>query len=239
MDIAFFSETGNNQKYPRDFPNARTEVAWSLALDAPMCSLEYLPEGHFDLGIVIIPKENPKVDLDYIRKCCDKVAIMQEGPHWYFQDYQIDNQFHYYNTLIEADWIYCHNQSDVPYYRGICGGMKDVRVMRSLMIPDGLSPRSETVGEGIMIGGNFVSWYGGFDSYIVARELGYTITSPSMGRKQLQEDSIEDIFYLPYMSWRDWIDKLSQYNIVQTFVKTVYYSDHKTLYHSLNSLLIV
>jgi len=213
MDIAFFSETGTNQKYPRDFPNARTEVAWCLALDAPMCALDVLPKEHFDLGIVIIPKNNPKVNLDFIRKCCDKVAVMQEGPHWYFQDYQIDKQFHYYNTLIDADLIYCHNQSDVPYYRGICGGLKDVRVMRSLMIPDGLSPRSKTVGEGIMIGGNFVSWYGGFDSYIVARELGYTITSPSMGRKQPQEDSIEDIFYLPYMSWREWIDNLSQYNI--------------------------
>ena len=46
--IAFFSETGTNQKYPRDFPNARTEVAWCLALDAPMCSLTNLPSEHFD-----------------------------------------------------------------------------------------------------------------------------------------------------------------------------------------------
>ena len=210
MDIAFFSETGNNQKYPRDFPNARTEVAWSLALDAPMCSLEYLPDGHFDLGIVIIPKENPKVDLDYIRKCCDKVAIMQEGPHWYFQDYQVDNQFHYYNTLMEADWVYCHNISDIQYYKGL--GCKDVRVMRSLMIPDGILPRSES-GDGTMIGGNFVSWYGGFDSYIVAREIGDPITAPSMGRKQAQEDAIEDIKYMPYYTWREWINVLSQFNI--------------------------
>ena len=43
MKIAFFSETGNNQKYPRDFPNARTEVGWCLALDAPMCALDALP----------------------------------------------------------------------------------------------------------------------------------------------------------------------------------------------------
>ena len=47
MKVAFFSETGNNQKYPRDFPNARTEVAWCLALDAPMCALDVLPDGHF------------------------------------------------------------------------------------------------------------------------------------------------------------------------------------------------
>ncbi len=212
MKVAFFSETGNNQKYPRDFPNARTEVGWCLALDAPMCSLHARPKEHFDLGIVIIPKEKPKVSLDYIRGCCDKVAVMQEGPHWYFQDYGIEQQFHYYNTLMEADWIYCHNQSDVSYYKGICGSGKDIRVMRSLMIPEGLTPRSEW-GDETIIGGNFVSWYGGFDSYMVAREIGNPISSPSMGRKQSQEDAIEDINYLPYMSWRKWIDNLSQYNI--------------------------
>ena len=217
MKIAFFSETGNNQKYPRDFPNARTEVGWCLTLDAPMCSLQVLPNEKFDLGIVIIPKENPKVDLDFIRKRCDKVAIMQEGPHWYFQDYTIEEQFHYYNTLMDADWVYCHNESDVNYYLGL--GCKDVRVMRSLMIPEGLTPRSES-GDGTMIGGNFVSWYGGFDSYMVAREIGNPITSPSMGRKQNQEDMIEDINYLPYMSWREWINTLSQYNIGVHLMRT-------------------
>ena len=210
MKVAFFSETGNNQRYPRDFPNARTEVAWCLTLEAPMCALDALPDEHFDLGIVIIPKNNPKVNLDFIRNCCDKVAIMQEGPHWYFQDYDIEKQFHYYNSLISADWVYCHNESDVMYYSGL--GCKDVRVMRSLMIPSGIPSRSEW-GDATMIGGNFVSWYGGFDSYMVAREIGNPIVAPSMGRKQVQESAIEDINYLPYMSWREWIDNLSQYNI--------------------------
>jgi len=210
MKVAFFSETGDNKKYPRDFPNARTEVAWCLALDAPMCSLHARPKEQFDLGIVIIPKEQPKVSLDYIRGCCDKVAVMQEGPHWYFQDYEIDKQFHYYNTLMEADWVYCHNKSDVNYYVGL--GCKDVRVMRSLMIPEGLIPRNEW-GDVTIIGGNFVSWYGGFDSYIVAREIGDPIVAPSMGRKQELENQIEDIDYLPYLTWREWIDNLSQYNI--------------------------
>ena len=217
MKIAFFSETGNNQKYPRDFPNARTEVGWCIALDAPMCALDALPNEKFDLGIVIIPKENPKVNLNFIRNCCDKVAVMQEGPHWYFQDYTIEQQFQYFNTLIDADWVYCHNESDVNYYLGL--GCEDVRVMRSLMIPDGLQPRSEW-GDTTMIGGNMVSWYGGFDSYIVAREIGDPISAPSMGRKQEQEDSIEDINYLPYLSWREWIDTLSQYNIGVHLMRT-------------------
>jgi hypothetical protein len=217
MKVAFFSETGNNQRYPRDFPNARTEVAWCLTLEAPMCALDALPDEHFDLGIVIIPKNNPKVNLDFIRNCCDKVAIMQEGPHWYFQDYDIEKQFHYYNSLISADWVYCHNESDVMYYSGL--GCKDVRVMRSLMITDGLIPRNEW-GDATMIGGNFVSWYGGFDSYMVAREIGNPIVAPSMGRKQEQESAIEDIQYLPYMSWREWINNLSQYNIGVHLMRT-------------------
>ena len=210
MKIAFFSETGTNQKYPRNFPNARTEVAWCLALDAPMCHLTQLPNEHFDLGIVIIPKNNPNIDLNHIRTICDKVTVMQEGPHWFFQDYDITNQFHYYNCLVEADWVYCHNYSDIKYYKGL--GCKDVRVMRSLMIPEGLKPRGE-LGSGTIIGGNFVSWYGGFDSYLVARETNDKISAPSMGRKQEQESMIEDINYLPYMSWREWIHNLSQYHI--------------------------
>ena len=210
MKIAFFSETGNNQRYPRDFANARTEVSWAITLEAPMCALDALPDEHFDLGIVIIPKNNPNVSLDFIRKCCDKVAIMQEGPHWYFQDYQIDKQFHYYNTLMDADWMYCHNESDVKYYKGL--GCKDVRIMRSLMIPEGLVSRSEW-SDGTIIGGNMVSWYGGFDSYMIAREIGNPIWAPSMGRKQPQEDAIQDISYMAYMNWREWITALSQFNI--------------------------
>ncbi len=217
MKIAFFSETGDNQKYPRDFPNARTEVGWCLALDAPMCNLNNLPNERYDLGIIIIPKNNPIIDLDSIKKCCTKVAVMQEGPHWYFQDYTLNKQFNYFNLLMEVDWVYCHNQSDVNYYKGL--GCKDVRVMRSLMITDGLYPRSEQ-NNLTMIGGNMVSWYGGFDSYIVGREIGNSMSAPSMGRRQEQENEIEDINYLPYMTWRDWVNHLSNYSIGVHLMRT-------------------
>jgi hypothetical protein len=223
MNIVFFSESQIRGKVPRDFENARTEFGWSVALDAEWCPIGQSPREapftneHFDLGIVIIPKNNPNVDLNQMKQYCDKVAVMQEGPHWYFQDYTIENQFHYYNTLLDADWVYCHNESDVNYYLGL--GCKDVRVMRSLMIPEGLIPRNEW-GDATMIGGNFVNWYGGFDSYMVAREIGDPISCPSMGRKQEQESLIEDINYLPYMSWREWINCLSQYNIGVHLMRT-------------------
>ena len=232
MKVVFFSESQINGKIPRDFPNARTEYGWMMALDAPHYNINNIPNEQFDLGIIIIPKNNPNIDLDLFRGCCDKVAVMQEGPNWLFQDYSVKEQFHYYNTVVSADWVYCHNESDVNYYLGL--GCKDVRVMRSLMIPSGLTKRSENLIDSyddlpspksyekpkVMIGGNFVSWYGGFDSYIVARELDYQMYAPSMGRKQEQEAMIEDINYLPYMSWRDWIDKLSDFSVGVHLMRT-------------------
>ena len=218
MKVVFFSESQIEGKIPRDFPNARTEYGWMMALDAPHYNINNIPSEKFDLGIVIIPKTNPNVDLNTYRECCDKVAVMQEGPHWYFQDYTIENQFKYYNTITDADWVYCHNESDVNYYLGL--GCKDVRVMRSLMITDGFNRREFGWSNSIMIGGNFVSWYGGFDSYIVAREIGYPMSAPSMGRKQDQEDAIEDIDYLPYMNWRDWLDTLGGFSIGVHLMRT-------------------
>ena len=217
MKIVFFSESQINGKIPRDFPNARTEYAWMMALDAPHFNIHSQVDGKYDLGIVIIPKTNPNINLDEIRKSCDKVAVMQEGPHWYFQDYSVSQQFHYYNLLRSADWVYCHNESDVNYFRGL--GCEDVRVMRSLMIPEGLNPRTEK-GSGTIIGGNFVSWYGGFDSFMVAMYLQDKITAPSMGRKQDEEKLIEEINYLPYLSWREWIVELGNYNVGVHLMRT-------------------
>ena len=217
MKIVFFSESQINGKIPRDFSNARTEYAWMMALDAPHFNIHSQVDGKYDLGIVIIPKTNPNINLDEIRKSCDKVAVMQEGPHWYFQDYSVSQQFHYYNLLRSADWVYCHNESDVNYFRGL--GCEDVRVMRSLMIPEGLNPRTEK-GSGTIIGGNFVSWYGGFDSFMVAMYLQDKITAPSMGRKQDEEKLIEEINYLPYLSWREWIVELGKYNVGVHLMRT-------------------
>jgi len=219
MKVAFFSESSIRGNIPRDFSNARTEYAWMIALNANHWNIDVFSKPkempqydvYYDLGIIIIPKNNPQIDLSIFKDSCKNVAIMQEGPHWYFQDYSIDKQFHYYNALMEADWVYCHNKSDVSYYRGL--GCKDVRVMRSLMIPEELESRTVRNRDNVIIGGNFVSWYGGFDSYIVARELDRNIWAPSMGRKQQQEDAIEDINYLPYMTWREWINKLKDFDI--------------------------
>ena len=190
----------------------RTEFAWMSALDADHYNISSKLTQDYDLGIVIVPKTNPDINLSRIREHCDKIAIQQEGPHWYFQDYSLSHQFHFHNHLMEADYIFAHNESDKKYYRGITS--KPVFVMRSLMLTDGLLPRSES-GDDVIMGGNFVSWYGGFDSYMVASvfQPEAQIYAPSMGRKQKMESQIEDITYLQYQFWQDWINTLSQFHV--------------------------
>ena len=214
MKIAYFTEMGFEGKIDRTtHNNMRTEFAWMSALDADHYNIHSPKMKHdYDLGIVIVPKTNPEVNLSYLRKNCKKIAIQQEGPSWYFQDYPLTRQFHFHNHLMEADYIFAHNESDKKYYRGITS--KPVFVNRSLMLTDGLLPRSES-GNDVIIGGNFVSWYGGFDSYMVASvfQPEAKIYAPSMGRKQKMESQIEDINYLQYQLWKEWINTLSQFHI--------------------------
>jgi len=217
--VVFFSESPIKGRVPRDFENARTEYAWSIMLDAEWCPLNEQPNGRYDLGIVIIPKTNPAVNLERIKQYCDKVSVMQEGPHWYYQDYSVEHQIQYINTLRSVDWVYCHNMSDIRYYKGL--GCKDVRIMRSMMIPEGLDSQSGSLyKQGILLGGNFVSWYGGMDSYLVASEVDDQKYGVSMGRKQEQEEMIEDIKYLPYMNWREWINNIGQYKVGVHLMRT-------------------
>jgi len=175
------------------------------------------PDKKYDLGITIIPKKDPQFNLDNLRQYCDKVAVMQEGPHWYFQDYTVDKQIEYFNTLTEADIIFVHNESDKLYYQGLTNH-PDVRVLQSLMIEDAIGELKDIERDGVMVGGNFVSWYGGFDSYIVASESGMNICAPSMGRKQQGEDQLFE--HLPYMTWKQWIHKLNEFKIGVHLMRT-------------------
>jgi len=217
MEIAFFTEMGFNGKVPRTHENMRTEFAWMVALAADHYNVNQTPDKKYHLGITIIPKKNPQFNLDNLRKYCDKVAVMQEGPHWYFQDYTVDKQIEYFNTLTEADIIFVHNESDKLYYQGLTNH-PDVRVLQSLMIEDAIGELKDIERDGVMVGGNFVSWYGGFDSYIVASESGMNICAPSMGRKQQGEDQLFE--HLPYMTWKQWIHKLNEFKIGVHLMRT-------------------
>ena len=217
MKIVFFTEMGFSGKIPRTHENMRTEFAWMCALNADHCNINSTPNEQYDLGIIIIPKNNPNFDINELKQYCGKIAIMQEGPHWYFQDYSVERQIWYFNTLASADIIYTHNEIDKKYYEGLTNH-KDIRVMSSLMIEDAIGNLPSEKRQGVIIGGNFVSWYGGFDSYVVASEVSEEVYSPSMGRKQENEDHFTKL--LPYMNWKQWIHTLNKFKVGVHLMRT-------------------
>ena len=221
--VVWFTEGGWEGKVSLDNPNMRNDVSTKWLLGAehyPIFQmpqvLEHFGEKHFDFGIVTLPKTNVDKLMTFdmigdLKKLCKKTISMQEGPHWYFQDYTMEQQIWWYNALTEFDMLLAHNHKDVNYYRGITN--KPVHKMPTLMLAErlGIKPRSEW-GDAVIIGGNMVRWYGGFDSYIVAQQFDMPIVAPSMGRKIDREDEL-DIQYLPYMTWVEWINNLSQYHV--------------------------
>ena len=194
MKICYVTEMPFVGKIPRNTPMMRTEQAWPCALEADCFPFIHTPAEKYDLALVVIPKKN--IDqwinnntFDKIRSYASKIAIMQEGPHWCFQDYKLHQQIWYYNTIRQADYLYTHNKADKEYYEGLTEH-PDVRILPTLMIEDTIKDLPEVEREGIMIGGNFVSWYGGFDSFTAASYLDEKIYSPSMGRKQPGEEQL-------------------------------------------------
>jgi len=220
MEVAFFTEMGFNGKVPRTHTNMRTEFAWMVALNADHYNLSQTPSKEYDLGIVINSKNHPEnVDVLRYKTKCKQVGVMQEGPFWYFQDYPLANQIHYFNNLTAADIIFAHNEVDAKYFRGLTNH-PDVRVLRSLMIEDPIdnitSPEKRT---GVMIGGNFKSWYGGFDSFMLAKSVTDEVYSPKMGRREEGEEQL-GITQLPYLEWTQWISALSKRKIGVHMMRT-------------------
>jgi len=215
MKIAFFSEAGYEGQISRDNPNMRTDVAWVCALNAthhPIPRLHELSDNSYDVGIMILPK-NRKPLLNYplleqYKRVCKKVTIMQESYYNYWQDSSIEEQIWYFNFITEMDLIFCHNDVDLKYYNGLTNVRTEL--LPSVMITDGVVPRNEW-GDAVVIGGNFVWAYGGFDSYQVARELTDDVHAVTTGRMKPEEEGI--LKHIPWMLWREWIDTLSQYDV--------------------------
>jgi hypothetical protein len=221
--IVWFTEGGWQGKVSLDNPNMRNDVSTKYILGAEHYPIFQIPavlkhfgEGYFDFAIVTLPKTNVDKLLQFdmigdLKKLSKKVISMQEGPHWFFQDYKMDEQIWWYNTLTEFDMLFAHNEKDVKYYSGLTNAL--VHKMPTLMLAERLEiiPRNQW-GDAVIIGGNMVRWYGGFDSYIVAQEFDMPIYAPSMGRKIDREEEM-DIQHLPYMTWVEWINALSEFHI--------------------------
>ncbi len=212
MKIAFFTENGFTGKVER--ANAgRTDTSWMVALDATHHNLSEKISNNYDLGIIIVPKKNSSLAYDCRTRNLDRCGVwatMQEANQTYWQNGSVAEQIEYINFLHDCDMIFCHNDMDKKYYSGLIP-RKRVEVLQSLMIEDAL-PNSLTKPEdrsGCMIGGNWTEWYSGQDSFFIAQEFKEQIYAPSMGRKHYNENDIEEIVYLPYMSWTHWMKELS------------------------------
>ena len=209
MKIAFFTEGQYQGKVNRNNLNMRTDLAWICSLEADHWNINQSPNQQYDLGIVIIPKKNPQFDLSKIKQYCNETAVMQEGPNWFWQDYPLNQQIWYFNTIQEADFMFVHNESDKKYYEGLTS--KECKILPSLMIEDSIKDLPQVERNNIIIGGNFCSWYGGFDSYIIAQEAECPISIPSMGRKIEGEENMPGLNHLPYMNWVEWIKTLNTF----------------------------
>lgn len=215
MKIVFFTEGGYSGKISRNNENIRTDMAWICALDAvhyPITEMHNIPSNSFDLGIIIIPKNRRHILnyplLDNMKRVCNKISAMQEAVLWYWQDSPVDEQVWYYNTLVEMDFLFVHNSIDKKYFEGLT--KKQCIKLPSVIIEDGIK-LSDTKEKDVIVGGNFVSIYSGFDSMIISNEYSEEVWAPSMGRRQKLEEQV--INHLPYMKWSQWIYELSKFKL--------------------------
>lgn len=227
-NLAFISQMGFVGKVPRTHPNMRVEFAQMCTLEADHLNIFNLDKVNkkYDVAILLIPKTGSDRDrlesIDIVsaaRRIADKVLFMQEGPSWIFQDMKVEQQIWHYNLLSNVDGILTENQTDINYFKGINPNVP-VRDITSLMITDLVENALKVEKQDkAIIGGNFTRWYGGFDSFVVARHFEVPIWAPSMGRRQPNEEQL--VSHLPYMEWKDWIYRLAEFKYAVHLMPTI------------------
>ena len=244
MTSIFLSEMGFKGKIPRNHQNMRTEFAWMCALDADHDHItKYEEVSGYDNVFLILPKlrtslsadatnlgkqENPSAVfynpqfVSALKRNNKKVYIIQEGPSWLYNDYEVSEQLGYINSLLESDGVFAHNTLDVKFYKGITYNQVPVNVIPTLMIED-LLPEGKTlkIENKTLIGGNFSRWYGGVQSYLVARIFGTPIWAQTSHSKRDNEEAVPDLTHLPRVSWIDWMKNVGTYKYAVHLMPTV------------------
>jgi len=242
MRIAFLTEMGFNGIIPSTHTNMRTEFAWMNALNAvhyPLANYDSVKE--YDVVFIIFPKGktylnsegstlvngiNPvskyldKPIVEILKESNSKVYYIQEGPHWWWNDYEVIDQIQFYNFLSLTDGIFAHNLSDSQYYRGLFKNKK-VEIIHSLMIEDFIKDIQPITEDKVLIGGNFSRWYGGFESYMVASEFGLPIWGQESHSKRVNEGGIGNLSHFPRMTWNDWMVEVSKFKYGVHLMPTV------------------
>jgi len=231
MKTAFLTEMNWHGKVPAGHPNMRTEMAWMHTLQSDHFNIhEYEQVKGYDTVFIIFPKATVKLsaigiemtthgeDKDIsiyskpivttLKQNNGKVCNVQEGPSWFFNEYDMKTQFDFYNQLAECDILFAHNVCDTDFYKGLFP-LTRVAVIPSLMIapPPPFSVKSDKT----IIGGNFCHWYGGFQSYVVASSFECPIFVPTMHCKRKNEEAAPNLTHIPYTTWNDWLQNLSTF----------------------------
>lgn len=242
MKIAFLSETPYQGKWPSDFKNARTEVAWQIALNADHYNIrDFDKVSNYDHVFIIFPKGmvylnaiaikmsneiNPVSDLlnidfvPFLKQKNKKVHFVQEGPHHLWNDYEIRDQILYINMIFNCDSIFCHNEYDKDYYIGLFPNKK-VETIPTLMIENLIKDIVPDKQQKVLIGGNFARWYGGFESYSIAHTFNVPIWSQDSHAKRNQEGMMDGLTHFPRMEWLDWMKKVSEFKYAVHLMPTV------------------
>ena len=240
MKIAFLTEMEFEGKIPADHLNMRTEFAWMHALDANhFCIHDFLklkgydhifiifPKGRVYLsaeGSQIVNKINPVSTLlatelvEKLKLDNKKVYCIQEGPHWWWNDYDMADQIGFYNMMISCDGIFAHNEHDIKYYKGMFPNVP-IHVIPTLMI-DSIVEDIQPIGnEKVIIGGNFARWYGGMESFAVAQRFNIPIWGQTSHAMREGEDQL--VNHLPRVYWTDWMKQLSSFKYAVHLMPTI------------------
>ena len=225
MKIAFFTENSFKGPVPRNHPNMRTDMSWIAALKAIHYPLNEIVPENFDFGIIIVPKKNPNQAFEFYNRnepICKYWAVMQEADQIAWQRFSLADQINYLNFVNELDLIFVHNEIDERYFKGLFPHKK-VSILPSLMIEDAIPEEAKKAPQkrsSCIIGGNWTDWYSGQDSFMISQEFGEKIYVPSMGRKQPQEEQIDELTHLPYMNWSQWMVRLNQFKYAVHLMRT-------------------
>ena len=241
MKIAFITEMGFSGKIPVNHPNMRTEFAWMNALDADHFNLtsDIFKVRDYDKVFIIFPKgktflsaegsklvdaQNPVTPIlnrgtelvHQLKQQNSEVYFIQEGPTWWFNDYELSDQINFINMIRYSDGIYAHNDHDTMFWKGFTD---KVFVMPTLMIDEIVKDIVWNPQDKAIIGGNFSHWYGGMQSYMAAQYFDvpmYTISSHS---QRPQEEGL--VKHLPRVMWTDWMKQLSEFKYAVHLMPTI------------------
>lgn len=244
MKSAFLTEMGFNGTIPHNHNNMRTEFAWMHTLKADHFNIHDYSHVHgYDVVFIIFPKATVKLNtvglemttpgedkditiysrdvVTCLKKTNQLVCAVQEGPSWFFNEYDLPTQFNFYNQLAECDIIFAHNEYDTHFYKGLFPQTRIKSIPTLMIVNNETCPFVATPEDKAIIGGNFCRWYGGFQSYLVATEFQCPIYVPASHCKRKGEEQVPNLNHLPWVFWTKWMEQLSTFKYAVNLMPTV------------------